>query len=157
MKQGSTKAKRKPLAVVVESVVLHPKMNDCFVATAKDLKQIAVQVHDCRNGEVYYMVWHDGGGMVGSPNRCTLPLWQRQLEGTTVDSSKKAWKAFYDKQNAEGQGRREATYPELACSALDSDEPDEREERCDSCGETSRCLMRGLCPMCYELNGGTHD
>ncbi len=59
--------------------------------------------------------------------------------------------------NAAGQGRREATYPEPACSALDSEEPDDREERCDSCGETSRCLMRGLCPMCYELNGGTHD
>jgi hypothetical protein len=61
------------------------------------------------------------------------------------------------KHNAEGQGRREATYPELACSALDSEEPEDREERCDSCGETNRCLMNGLCPMCYELNGGTHD
>jgi hypothetical protein len=59
--------------------------------------------------------------------------------------------------NAAGQGRREATYPEPACSALDSDEPDEREERCDSCGEVSCCLMRGLCPMCYEVNGGTHE
>lgn len=59
--------------------------------------------------------------------------------------------------NAAGQGRREATYPEPAGSALDSDEPDEREERCDSCGEVSCCLMRGLCPMCYEVNGGTHD
>lgn len=59
--------------------------------------------------------------------------------------------------NAAGQGRREATYPEPACSALYSDEPDEREERCDSCGEVSCCLMRGLCPICYEVNGGTHD
>ena len=59
--------------------------------------------------------------------------------------------------NAAGQGRREATYPAPAGSALDSEEPEDREERCDSCGETSHCLMRGLCPMCYELNGGTHD
>ena len=59
--------------------------------------------------------------------------------------------------NAAGQGRREAPYPEPDGSAFDSEEPDDREERCDSCGETSRCLMNGLCPMCYELNGGTHD
>ena len=59
--------------------------------------------------------------------------------------------------NAAGQWRREAPYPEPDGSAFDSEEPDDREERCDSCGETSRCLMNGLCPMCYELNGGTHD
>ena len=68
---------------------------------------------------------------------------------------------FYEKSadqpNAAGQGRREAPYPEPDGSAFDSEEPDDREERCDSCGETSRCLMNGLCPMCYELNGGTHD
>ena len=39
----------------------------------------------------------------------------------------------------------------------DEYEPDDLEERCDSCGDTSHCLMRGLCPMCYELNGGTHE
>lgn len=83
----------------------------------------------------------------------TSPRW---VENHAIGCPK--WeRASWITPNAEGQGRREATYPELACSALDSDEPDEREERCDSCGETSRCLMRGLCPMCYELNGGTHD
>ena len=56
--------------------------------------------------------------------------------------------------NAAGQGRREATYPEPAGSALDADD---REERCDICGEVSHCLMRGLCPPCYELHGGTHE
>jgi len=54
------------------------------------------------------------------------------------------------------QARAVASPPEPASSAIDSDEPEDREERCDNCGEVSRCLMRGLCPMCYELNGGTH-
>ena len=58
--------------------------------------------------------------------------------------------------NAAGQGRRVATYPEPDGSALDY-EPQDREERCDQCGTFSGCLMNGLCPMCYELNGGTHE
>lgn len=67
------------------------------------------------------------------------------------------WNAlFADGSNAAGQGRRKP-YPEPDCSAFDSEETEDREERCDSCGETSRCLMNGICPMCYELNGGTHD
>ena len=60
------------------------------------------------------------------------------------------------KANAAGQGRRKP-YPEPACSALDSEEHEGREERCDTCGEISHCLIRGLCPPCYELNGGTHE
>jgi hypothetical protein len=64
--------------------------------------------------------------------------------------------AIRDTSNTAGQGRRKP-YPEPDCSAFDSKETEDREERCDSCGETSRCLMNGICPMCYELNGGTHD
>lgn len=104
-KRAKTDAKPQASRRRPDQLVLRPKMNDVFVATAKDGKQIAVQVHDCRNGEVYYMVWHDGRGMVGYPNRCTLPLWRRQLADATVDTSRKTWKAFYDRQNTEVTGR----------------------------------------------------
>ena len=80
-------------------VVLHPKLNHAFVATNSKGKQIAVQVHDCRYGEVYYMIWKDGGGLFGSPRRCKLKLWSRQLSDAKIDSSRKAWRAFNDKQN----------------------------------------------------------
>ena len=62
-----------------------------------------------------------------------------------------------NQNNAAGQGRREATYTEPAGSAFDSEESNDREEQCDICGEVSHCLMCGLCPPCYELNGGTHE
>jgi hypothetical protein len=35
------------------------------------------------------------------------------------------------------------------CDAGDRDE-----ERCDQCGQTSGCILNGLCPMCYETGGG---
>jgi len=67
-----------------------------------------------------------------------------------------AYGALGSTSNAAGQGRRVATYPEPDGSALDY-EPQDREERCDQCGTVSGCLLNGLCPMCYELNGGTHE
>ena len=36
----------------------------------------------------------------------------------------------------------------------DCDAGDRDEERCDQCGQTSGCLLNGLCPMCYETGGG---
>jgi hypothetical protein len=36
----------------------------------------------------------------------------------------------------------------------DCDAGDRDEDRCDQCGQTSGCLLNGLCPMCYETGGG---
>lgn len=36
----------------------------------------------------------------------------------------------------------------------DCDAGDRDEERCDQCGQTSGCLLNGLCPMCHETGGG---
>lgn len=38
--------------------------------------------------------------------------------------------------------------------AVIAGEEDPDAERCDQCGQTSGCLMNGLCPMCYETGGG---
>ena len=36
----------------------------------------------------------------------------------------------------------------------DCDAGDRDEDRCDQCGQTSGCLLNGLCPMCHETGGG---
>jgi len=89
---------------------------------------------------------------------CTARLAGPELMQMVNDLTQLRREAF-GKQNAPRQDRREATYPERDCSALDSEhvEPEDRVERCDQCGDTRGPLLRGLCPMCCELNGGTHE
>jgi hypothetical protein len=36
----------------------------------------------------------------------------------------------------------------------EGEEYDEERDLCDQCGTTSPALLNGLCPMCYECNGG---
>lgn len=40
------------------------------------------------------------------------------------------------------------------CLGNECEPEPEEDERCDQCGQTSGCLLNGLCPMCYETGGG---
>ena len=91
----------------LDQLVLHPRLNDRFVATKKG-KQVAIQVHDCRNGEVYFMKWTDGCGMMGDPTRCSIADWAKDMLSAEIDTTDEAWEKFYEKQNISRQPRADA-------------------------------------------------